>query len=63
MDQMSCSTKESGKLSLTPHVHCVHIDSEGSHFLDCVHGCADQDKSVICTLKELGSGGNLQGNE
>ena len=41
----------------------VHIDSEGSHFLDCVHGCANWDESVVHALKELGSGGNLWGDK
>ena len=41
----------------------VHIDSEGSHFLDHVCGCADRDESVVHALKELGSGGNLRGDE
>ena len=41
----------------------VHINSEGSHFLDHVCGCANGDKSVVHVLKELVSGVNLQGHE
>ena len=31
--------------------------------MDHVHSCTDRDESVVCTLKELGSGANLQGDE
>ena len=34
----------------------VHIETEGSDIMDQVCGCTDQDKLVVCTLKELGSG-------
>jgi len=39
----------------------VHIESEGSHFLDHVHGCTDWDESMVRALKELSSEVNLQG--
>ena len=31
--------------------------------MDCIHSCANQDKSVMCALKELGSGANLRGDK
>ena len=41
----------------------VHIDTGSSEVMDQVHGCTDQDESVVHALKELGSGTDLRGNE
>ena len=41
----------------------IHIETEGSDIMDCVRSCTNQDESVVCTLKELGSGANLQGDK
>ena len=41
----------------------VHIKTGSSDIMDQVCGCTDQDKSVICTLKELGSGTDLWGDK
>ena len=41
----------------------VHIETEGSDIMTCIHSCTDQDDSVMHTLKELGSGANLRGDE
>ena len=41
----------------------VHIETEGSDIMDRVHSCSDRDESVVRTLKELGSGANLWGDE
>ena len=41
----------------------VHIETEGSDIMDHVCGCTDQDESVVCALKELGSRANLWGDE
>ena len=41
----------------------VHIKTGSSEVMDQVHGCTDQDESVVCALKELGSGMDLRGNE
>jgi len=41
----------------------VHIETEGSDIMDWVRGCTDRDESVVCALKELGSGANLWGDE
>ena len=42
---------------------CVHIETKGSDIMDWVCGCTDRDESVVHTLKELGLGMNLQGDE
>ena len=42
---------------------CVHIETGGLDIMDHIHNCADRDKSVMCALKELSSGVNLQGDE
>ena len=42
---------------------CVHIKTKGSDIMDQVCGCTNHDKLVVCALKELGSGVNLQGDE
>ena len=41
----------------------VHINTGSSEIMDRVHGCTDRDESVVCALKELGSGTDLRGNE
>ena len=41
----------------------VHIETEGSDIMDRVCSCSDRDESVVRTLKELGSGANLRGDE
>ena len=41
----------------------VHIETEGSDIMDHVCSCSDRDESIVCALKELGSGVNLQGDE
>ena len=41
----------------------IHIKTKSSEIVDWVHSCTNWDESVICTLKELGSGANLQGDE
>ena len=41
----------------------VHIETKGSDSMDHVRSCSNRDKSVVHTLKELGSGVNLQGDE
>ena len=42
---------------------CVHIETEGLDIMERFHGYTDQDELVVCTLKELGLGANLQGDE
>ena len=37
----------------------VHIETKGSDIMDWVCGCTNQDKSVVCALKELGLGANI----
>ena len=32
-------------------------------YMDRVHGCSNWDESVVCALKELSLGANLQGDE
>ena len=41
----------------------IHIETEGSDIMNRVHSCTDRDKSIVCTLKELSSGVNLQGDK
>ena len=41
----------------------VHIKTEGSDIMNCVHSCTDWDESVMRALKELSSGANLWGDE
>ena len=39
------------------------VPGEGDTFLDRVRSCAERDEKVIKALKELGSSGNLRGEE
>ena len=41
----------------------VHIETTGSDIMDRIRSCSDRNESVVCTLKELGSGANLRGDE
>ena len=41
----------------------IHIETEGSDIMDHICSCTDWDESVVCALKELGSGANLQGDK
>ena len=42
---------------------CVHIESDGLDFLNCVRECTNRDESIVWALKELGLGANLYGEE
>ena len=41
----------------------IHIKTKGLDIMDHIHSCTDQEESVMCALKELSSGANLQGDE
>ena len=41
----------------------IHIKTKGSDIMDHVCSCTNRDESVVCALKELGSGVNLRGDE
>ena len=41
----------------------VHIKTKSSDIMDRVCGCTNRDESVVCTLKELSLGANLQGDK